>query len=246
MPEDIVIEVKGLRKALAAKAVLNGVDLRIRRGEVLAVIGASGAGKSILLRHLMGLMLPDSGAVLIGGVDITSVGLKQLNKVRSSIGVLFQSGALFDSLNVYENVSFPLRECLGLIDEGKIGRRVKNALDDVNLSGIEHKYPAELSGGMKKRAALARAIITNPDIVLFDEPTTGLDPLLKRAIHALIRKNHKKYGFTGIIVSHEIPDIFEVSDRVAMLHGGIIVEEGTPEALRNSKIPIVREFISPL
>jgi phospholipid/cholesterol/gamma-HCH transport system ATP-binding protein len=208
----------------------------------MAIIGTSGAGKSVSFKCMTGLFKPDSGAVLIGGRDITVMGMRQLNEVRSSFGVLFQSGALFDSLDVYENVAFPLKERTTLKDS-EIAVRVKKALNDVNLKDVEDKYPSELSGGMKKRVALARAIISNPEIIFFDEPTTGLDPVLKKSIHELIIENHQRYGFTGLIISHEIPDIFDVADRVAMLYEGKIVFCGTPEEIIQSEIPEVRRFI---
>ncbi|MBF0317664.1 MAG: ATP-binding cassette domain-containing protein, partial [Nitrospirae bacterium] len=163
-------------------------------------------------------------------------------KVRERFGVLFQSGALFDSFTVYDNIAFPLRERYAL-SEDEIRGRVNAALGEVGLRDVDNKYPAELSGGMKKRAALARALVTRPEIVFFDEPTTGLDPVLKNAIHRLIKQCHKNIGFTGIIISHEIPDIFSVADRVAMLHEGVIVQDGSPLQIINSQIPSVREFV---
>ncbi|MBF0565464.1 MAG: ATP-binding cassette domain-containing protein [Nitrospirae bacterium] len=208
----------------------------------MAIIGKSGGGKSVLIKHLTGLMKPDSGRVLIDGVDITRLGMRELNEVRKSFGVLFQSGALFDYMTVYENISFPLRERLKL-RESDIRPRVFEALRDVDLQGTEDKYPSELSGGMKKRAALARAIITNPSIVFFDEPTTGLDPILKHSIHTLIKDNHARYGFTGIIVSHEIPDIFYVASSIALLHDGVVALSGTSRDMVDSKIPEVRAFV---
>jgi phospholipid/cholesterol/gamma-HCH transport system ATP-binding protein len=238
-----MIEVKGVEKSFDGQKVLNGVNLTIADREVTAIIGKSGGGKSVFLKHLIGLLKPDSGNILIDGEDITRLSGRELDKVREKLGVLFQGGALFDSFTVYENVAFPLKE------KTKLGRkdireRVLQALEDVDLRGMEKKYPAEISGGMKKRVALARALITEPTVVLFDEPTTGLDPIILHSIHKLIIMTHKKYGFTGIIISHEIPEIFEVADRVAMLHNGIIVEVGTPEEIKNSSNPLVRQFIT--
>jgi phospholipid/cholesterol/gamma-HCH transport system ATP-binding protein len=238
-----MIEVKGVEKSFDGQKVLNGVNLTIADREVTAIIGKSGGGKSVFLKHLIGLLKPDSGNILIDGEDITRLSGRELDKVREKLGVLFQGGALFDSFTVYENVAFPLKE------KTKLGRkdiqeRVLQALEDVGLRGMEKKYPAEISGGMKKRVALARALITEPTVVLFDEPTTGLDPIILHSIHKLIIMTHKKYGFTGIIISHEIPEIFEVADRVAMLHNGIIVEVGTPEEIKNSSNPLVRQFIT--
>ena len=238
-----MIEVKGVEKSFDGQKVLNGVNLTIADREVTAIIGKSGGGKSVFLKHLIVLLKPDSGNILIDGEDITRLSGRELDKVREKLGVLFQGGALFDSFTVYENVAFPLKE------KTKLGRkdireRVLQALEDVGLRGMEKKYPAEISGGMKKRVALARALITEPTVVLFDEPTTGLDPIILHSIHKLIIMTHKKYGFTGIIISHEIPEIFEVADRVAMLHNGIIVEVGTPEEIKNSSNPLVRQFIT--
>ncbi|QWR78634.1 ABC transporter ATP-binding protein [Candidatus Magnetomonas plexicatena] len=236
------IKISRLKKILDGVEVLKGVDLAIHKGELMAVIGASGAGKSVSLKCITGLLEPNSGAVFIGGRDITGMSMGELNRIRSSFGVLFQSGALFDSLNVYENVAFPLKEKTRLKDT-EIAKRVTKALSDVHLKDVEEKYPAELSGGMKKRVALARAIISNPEIIFFDEPTTGLDPVLKKSIHDLISENHQRYGFTGLIISHEIPEIFDVADRVAMLYEGRIVFCGTPEEIKDSQIPEVKEFI---
>jgi phospholipid/cholesterol/gamma-HCH transport system ATP-binding protein len=179
----------------------------------------------------------------VDGTDITKLDEKGLDEIREKLGVLFQGGALFDSLTVFGNVAFPLKEKTKLSKE-EIRERVKQALEDVGLRGIESKYPAELSGGMKKRVALARALIKEPRIVLFDEPTTGLDPVIASSIHRLITTTHQKYGYTGIIISHEIPEIFEITDRVAMLYDGVIVETGTPEEIKNSSNPAVRQFIT--
>ncbi|MBF0465447.1 MAG: ATP-binding cassette domain-containing protein [Nitrospirae bacterium] len=236
------IKISRLRKTLDGVEILRGIDLAIHKGEIMAVIGASGAGKSVSLKCITGLFQPDSGAVFIGGRDITGMGMRELNKVRSGFGVLFQSGALFDSLNVYHNVAFPLKEKTRLKDT-EIAKRVTKALSDVHLKDVEEKYPAELSGGMKKRVALARAIISNPDIIFFDEPTTGLDPVLKQSIHELIIENHQRHGFTGLIISHEIPDIFDVADRVAMLCDGKIIFCGTPDEIVRSQIPEVKSFV---
>ncbi|MBA4348565.1 MAG: ABC transporter ATP-binding protein [Thermodesulfovibrio sp.] len=238
-----MIEVKGVEKSFDRQKVLNGIDLTIADKEVTAIIGKSGSGKSVFLKHLIGLLKPEKGNILIDGEDITKLSGRELDKVREKLGVLFQGGALFDSLTVFENVAFPLKEKTKL-SRKEIQEKVLQALEDVGLRGMEKKYPAEISGGMKKRVALARALITEPTIVLFDEPTTGLDPIILHSIHKLIMMTHKKYGFTGIIISHEIPEIFEIADRVAMLHNGVIVEVGTPEEIKNSSNPLVRQFIT--
>jgi phospholipid/cholesterol/gamma-HCH transport system ATP-binding protein len=238
-----MIEIINLEKSFDSLSVLNGVNFKISDREVMAVMGKSGSGKSVLLKHMIGLLKPDKGNILIDGEDITILGRKGIDKIREKFGVLFQSSALFDSLTVYGNVAFPLKEKTKL-NRKDIQEKVIQALEDVGLRNIGKKYPAEISGGMKKRVALARALITEPSIVLFDEPTTGLDPIISNSIHKLIMNTHKKYGFTGVIISHEIPEIFEVADRVAMLHNGIIVETGTPEEIRNSPNPAVRQFIT--
>jgi phospholipid/cholesterol/gamma-HCH transport system ATP-binding protein len=238
-----MIKIMGLEKSFGDLKVLKGLNLKISEKEVIAVIGRSGEGKSVLLKHLIGLITPDKGNIFIEGVDITTLSSKDLDKIRQRFGVVFQSGALFDSLTVYGNVAFPLRE------KTKIGKedlraKVNRALEVVGLKGMGKKYPAEISGGMKKRVALARALIAEPSIVLFDEPTTGLDPIILHSIHRLIKSTHKQYGFTGLIISHEIPEIFDVADRVAMLNNGVIVETGTPEEIRNSSNPAVRQFLT--
>lgn len=238
-----MIEIVNLEKSFNGIKVLKGVNLKISDGEVMTIIGRSGCGKSILLKHIIGLMRPDRGSIFVDDIDITKINVIELNRVRQKFGMLFQSGALFDSLTVFGNVAFPLREKTKL-GKKEIRNRVIQALRDVGLKDIGNKYPAELSGGMKKRVALARALISEPSIVLFDEPTTGLDPIILNSIHRLIISTHEKYGFTGLIISHEIPEIFEVADKVAMLHNGIIVESGTPEDIKASSDPVVKQFIT--
>jgi phospholipid/cholesterol/gamma-HCH transport system ATP-binding protein len=238
-----VIEISNLRKSFGKQTVLNGLNLRIGNEELAAVIGGSGSGKSVLLKHLIGILKPDEGAILIEGLDITRARGRELDEVRTKFGVVFQEGALFDSLTVFGNVAFPLREKTKLGKE-EVRERVMQALEDVGLRGMETKYPAEISGGMKRRVALARALITEPKIVLFDEPTTGLDPIISSSIHRLISSTHKKYGFTGVLISHEIPEIFGVADKVGMLYNGVVIEYGTPEEIRNSSNPFVRQFIT--
>ena len=238
-----MIEIVNLKKGFGKQRVLNGLNLRVLNKELVAVIGQSGGGKSVLLKHLIGIIRPDEGKILIEGVDITGVGGKELDRVREKLGVVFQEGALFDSLTIYDNIAFPLREKTRM-EKYEIDARVIQGLEDVGLREMGDKYPAEISGGMKRRVALARALITEPAIVLFDEPTTGLDPIISSSIHRLITKTHKKYGFTGLIISHEIPEIFDVADKIAMLYNGTIIETGTPEEFRNSDNPYVRQFIS--
>ena len=238
-----MIQIANLEKSFDGQRVLNGVNLQISEKELMVIIGESGGGKSVLLKHLIGLIKPERGKIIIEGVDITGLRGKEIDTVKEKLGVVFQGGALFDSLTVYENVAFPLKEKTKL-SKKTIAERVLDALEDVGLGGMEKKYPAEISGGMKKRVALARALITEPKIVLFDEPTTGLDPIILHHIHRLIIDTHKKYEFTGVMISHEIPEIFEVADRVAFLHNGVIVEVGIPEEIKSSSNPVVRQFIT--
>jgi phospholipid/cholesterol/gamma-HCH transport system ATP-binding protein len=238
-----MIRIVNLYKSFGSQQVLKGLTLEIPDGSLYAVIGQSGTGKSCLLKHLIGLMHPDQGEIWIDGTEITSLRGRALNVVRNRFGMLFQSGALFDSLSVYDNVAFPLREKTKL-KESDIRRKVHERLEQVGLPGIDQKFPAELSGGMRKRVALARALVSEPEILLFDEPTTGLDPVRVNAIHQLVRDLHKLLRFTAIIVSHEIPEIFSLATHVAMLHGGAIVAAGTPTAIQDSTDPIVRQFIS--
>ncbi|MDE2058118.1 MAG: ABC transporter ATP-binding protein [candidate division NC10 bacterium] len=238
-----MIQLIKLYKSFEQQQVLKGVNLTIPRGQVTAVIGRSGGGKSVLLKHLVGLMRPDSGQVLVDGIDLCRLRGKALDSVREKFGVLFQGGALFDSLTVFDNVAFPLREKTKLT-EGEIAKRTMQRLEAVGLADMTHKYPAELSGGMKKRAALARALVHDPQIILFDEPTTGLDPILLNAVHRLILDAHKRFGFTAVVVSHDIPEIFDIAQTVAMLHNGIIVEHDSPDKIMASANPVVRQFLT--
>ncbi len=238
-----MIEIIDLYKSFNGQKVLQGANLKIMDKEVVTIMGKSGCGKSVLIKHIIGLLMPDEGSVQIDGVDITKLHLRELDTIREKLGVLFQGGALFDSLTVFGNVAFQLREKTKL-GKGEIRDKVIRALEDVGLKGMGNKYPAELSGGMKKRAALARALIAEPAIVIFDEPTTGLDPIITSSIHRLIHTTHEKYSYTAVIISHEVPGIFEITDKVAMLYNGIIEEAGTPDEIRNSSNPVVRQFIT--
>lgn len=237
-----MIRVVDLHKAFGGQRVLQGVNLTLETGRITTIIGGSGSGKTVLLKHLNALLLPDRGSVLVDGTDITRIGAAALNAVRQKFGVLFQGAALLDSMTIFENVAFPLREKTKLA-EGEIRKRAEEKLEQVGLAGMGYKYPAEVSGGMKKRAGLARALVMEPEIVLFDEPTTGLDPLLGKSIHELIRKVHAAFGFTGVIVSHDIPEVFKFSDRIAMLANGIIIEAGATPNFLESDNPIVRQFL---
>jgi phospholipid/cholesterol/gamma-HCH transport system ATP-binding protein len=237
-----MIQVTGLRRSFGAQEVLRGLDLEVGSGEVLVVIGRSGGGKSVLLKHLIGLLRPNAGHILVDGVDITRLTRSALDRIRERYGVVFQGGALFDSMSVYDNVAFPLREKTRL-SGADIRQRVEEKLAQVGLEGMGGKNPAEISGGMRKRVAIARALVTEPEVVFFDEPTTGLDPILVNTIHHLIVELHRKFRFTAVVVSHEIPEIFRIADRVAMLHEGVIVDSGSPEAIQASANPVVQQFI---
>jgi phospholipid/cholesterol/gamma-HCH transport system ATP-binding protein len=237
-----MIRIVDLHKSFGGQHVLKGVNLELETGKITTIIGGSGSGKTVLLKHLNALLLPDCGSVIVDETDITVIGEKALNAIRQKYGVLFQGAALLDSMTIYDNVAFPLREKTKLT-EREIEKKVNERLAQVGLTGAGYKFPAEVSGGMKKRAGFARALIMEPEIVLFDEPTTGLDPLLGKSIHQLIRKMHGTFGFTGVIVSHDIPEVFKISDRVAMLMNGVIVETGATSDFIASKNPMVRQFI---
>jgi phospholipid/cholesterol/gamma-HCH transport system ATP-binding protein len=237
-----VIHVENLHKRFGRQEVLRGVNLEVASGEIMAIIGRSGGGKTVLLKHLLGLLHADKGRIVIGGTDITRLRGPALEPVRRRYGVVFQGGALFDSMSVFENVAFPLREKTRL-GHAEIRERVEEKLAQVGLTGMGHKNPAEISGGMRKRVAIARALVTDPEIVFFDEPTTGLDPILVNTMHHLIAELHQKWHFTAVIVSHEIPEIFTVASQIAVLHDGVIVETGPAEAIQGSANPMVQQFI---
>lgn len=238
-----MIVIEDLYKSFNHRSVLNGASLRVEKGEILAVIGGSGVGKSVLLKHITGLIRPDRGTIQVDGQEVTSLRGKLLVNYRERIGFLFQGGALFDSMTVFDNVAFPLREKTK-IKEKKIRESVNEILGHVGMQDEWRKYPAELSGGMQKRAALARALITNPEIMLFDEPTTGLDPVMASTVFTYIRSTHEQIGFTGIIVTHQIPRIFSIVQKVALLSRGVIVASGTPEEIQQSTDPAVQYFLS--
>lgn len=237
-----MIEVRGLHKSFDGQDVLRGVDFSVGKGEVFAVIGGSGQGKSVLLKHLLGLMKPDSGSVLVEGEDICALSGPALYRLRDRFGYLFQGGALFDSMTIFDNIAFPLREKTKLSSR-EIKSKVEEELAKVGLEGMGHKFPADVSGGMKKRAAFARVLVMKPEIVLFDEPTTGLDPVLVDSVHKLILWGKQTYGFTAVIVSHEIPEIFGVADRIGMLSGGKMIQVGSPDEIQGSQIPEIYRFV---
>ena len=237
-----MIKVEGLTKSFGHQAVLRELSLEVAAGTITIVIGRSGGGKSVFLKHLIGLLHPDAGRIMVGGVDITRLSGRALDEVRRTYGVVFQSGALFDSMSCWDNVAFPLREKVRTPPD-ELAKRVEAALAQVGLEGVGAKYPAEISGGMRKRVAIARALVTEPEIIFFDEPTTGLDPVLVNTIHHLILDLHRRFRFTAVVVSHEIPEIFEIADTVAMLHEGRIIEVGPPAAMQASNNPVVQRFI---
>jgi phospholipid/cholesterol/gamma-HCH transport system ATP-binding protein len=243
MAEIPLIQVRNLHKRFGRQVVLHGLNLDIMRGEIMAVVGRSGTGKSVFLKHLIGLVRPDSGQVLVDGEDIHRGGSRTLARIRARFGMLFQGGALFDSLTVEDNIAFPLRERTRTSAE-QIQTVVAETLKGVGLEGVEGKFPDQLSGGMRKRVALARALAMHPEIILFDEPTTGLDPILVRAIHRLIADTQARFHYTAVIVSHELPEIFDIATRVAMLHNGTILEVDTATQFQHSSNPAVQQFIA--
>lgn len=238
-----MISVEEIYKSFDGFEVLRGVTIDIKKGEILALIGRSGYGKSVLIKHVAGLMQPDRGHVFVEGNDMCCLRGKKLQELRSRLGFLFQNGALFDSLTVYENVAFPLKETTNLSDQ-EIRERVLYELDQVGLTGAEQKYPAQISGGMVKRTALARALVKNPEIMLFDEPTTGLDPIIGNTILNVIQTCHQRLKFTGIIVTHEIQEICRIVQNMAMMHEGRILIKGSPEEIFSSTNPVVQQFIT--
>jgi len=238
----VAVELCDLTKSLGGRVVLDGVNLAIQKGETLCIIGGSGAGKSVTLKHIVGLLKPDRGCVKIDGVDVTHTKNGELDAARRKIGFLFQGAALLNSMTVFENVALPLREHERLRDP-EIRERVTAKLALVGLEDAGHKYPAEISGGMKKRAGLARAIIRDPQIILYDEPTAGLDPVIASTINDLILDMQKKLGVTSILVTHDMSSAFRVSNRIAMLLKGKIVKLGSPAEFKASEDPIVRQFI---
>ena len=238
-----MIQVIDLYKSFNGQMVLDGINLTIPTGRITVVIGKSGVGKSVLLKHLIGLLKPDRGRILVDEVDIATLRGRDLLDFKEHFAVLFQGGALFDSLNVFENIAFPLREKTRL-PEAEIARRVRLRLEQMHLSSeVETKLPDELSGGMKKRVALARAMIQEPEIILFDEPVTGLDPPMTNTVFHLIGQTHQESGYTALVVAHDIPEVFTIADQVAMLHQGRIVACGTPEEIQANPDPVVQSFI---
>ncbi|GMT47854.1 MAG: ABC transporter ATP-binding protein [bacterium] len=238
-----MIKIEDLHKSFGDKKVLRGVNLEVEPGESMVVIGGSGSGKSVLIKHIIGLLKPDSGRVIIKGVDISSLKERELYDVRKTFGMLFQGAALFDSLTVWENVAFTL------LRHGKISaeeaRNIASAkLRLVGLSGVEDLMPSELSGGMRKRVGLARAIAHEPEVILYDEPTTGLDPIMADAINDLIIELRERLHVTSIAITHDMKSAYKIADRIAMLYEGKIIGVGSPEEIKNTSNPVVRQFIT--
>jgi phospholipid/cholesterol/gamma-HCH transport system ATP-binding protein len=238
-----MIDVINLYKKFSDNQVLQGLNLTIDTGITQVIIGRSGCGKSVLLKHIIGIIKPDAGQIIIDGKDVTKMAGKELNQLRMSFGMLFQGAALFDSLTVAENVGFNLIEHTDL-DSRTIAKRIKEALSLVGLYGVEDLMPSELSGGMQKRVGLARAICMRPKIILYDEPTTGVDPIMADAVNELIKRLHDKLEVTSIVVTHDMISAYKIANDIAMLYGGEIVQRGTPDGIRNTDNPIVRQFIT--
>lgn len=238
-----MIEIVDLYKSFGENQVLRGVNLKINKGETVVVLGRSGCGKSVLLKHIIGLLKPDKGKIFVDGEDITTFKNEKLYKLRQRFGMLFQGSALFDSMTVEENVALGLREHR-LLPENKIKEKVKEKLKLVGLSELEDLKPAELSGGMKKRVGLARSIAMDPEFVLYDEPTTGLDPIMADAINQLLIELRNKLSITSIAVTHDITSAYKIADRIALLYQGKIVFEGTPEITKSSEDPVVMQFVT--
>ncbi|MHC1711698.1 MAG: ABC transporter ATP-binding protein [Solidesulfovibrio sp.] len=238
-----MIEIRGLKKAFQGQEILRGVDMVVPEGTVTAIIGKSGEGKSVLLKHIIGLLEQDSGEILFQGEPLSAMTRPERRAFRRHLSYMFQSMALFDSMTVFDNIALPLRETERQ-PEAEVATRVTAMAERLELTGILAKFPSQISGGMQKRVALARALVTEPRLVLFDEPTTGLDPIRKASVLELIANSHKQFGFTALLVSHDIPDVFNVSGHVAMLDGGRIVWQGSPEAIAVSDDPVVRRFLA--
>jgi phospholipid/cholesterol/gamma-HCH transport system ATP-binding protein len=241
-PGSSMISVRGLVKRIGSQEILRRIDLDVSAGETLAIIGRSGGGKTVLIKHLIGLMQPDAGEIWIDGQEITGLSERKLAPIREKVGVLFQGSALFDSMTVEENIGFPLREA-GERDPEVIRNQVDQMLDVMELEGQQEKMPVNLSGGMKKRVGLARAIVRRPSCILYDEPTSGLDPVVSDSINRLIRRLQQRFGVTSIVVTHDMKNAFHVADRIAYLHEGRIYFHGTPEELRESRDSLLQDFL---
>jgi len=238
-----MIEIRNLHKSFGANKVLQGINLDIDTGETLVIIGRSGCGKSVLIKHIVGLLYPDEGHVKVEGNLVDEMSMKELYELRTKFGFLFQGSALFDSMTVEENISLPLVESKIKFSIAEMDKKVAEKLEMVGMSGVQKLKPAELSGGMKKRVGLARALITDPDYIFYDEPTTGLDPIMSDSIDDLIKELTEKLNSTSVVVTHDMYSVKNIADRVAMMHEGKIHFSGTPSELISSKDPIIKEFI---
>jgi phospholipid/cholesterol/gamma-HCH transport system ATP-binding protein len=238
-----VIEIRDVTKSFGDRPVLKGVNLDVHRGKTRVILGLSGSGKTVLMKHMIGLLRPDSGAVIVDGEDITKLDRKKLIEVRRKFGMVFQQAALFDSMTVGDNVAFPLREHTTL-DEAEIAKRVKEKLELVELPGIEHKFPSELSGGMRKRVGLARAVVLEPQVVLYDEPTTGLDPITTENVDQMIKGAASRLRVTSVVISHDVGSALNIADDIAVIHEGVIVEDCPASEIRQSEHPFVKKFLS--
>jgi len=239
-----VIDVQDLYKSFAGFPVLKGINLKMMEGTTTVVLGASGSGKTVLMKHIMGLFKPDHGQVIVDGENVSTMSRQRLAVFRERMGMVFQSSALFDSMTVGDNVAFPLREHNPGLSEQEIREKVKEKLAVVDLHDVEQKYPAELSGGMRKRVGLARAIVREPKIVLYDEPTTGLDPLTTESVDEMIIHARERLSVTSVVISHDIGSAFHIGDRIAVINEGRIVEEGTPQEVRKTKEPFTQHFLA--
>jgi phospholipid/cholesterol/gamma-HCH transport system ATP-binding protein len=237
-----MIKVCSLEKKIGQQEILRGVDLEVRTGETLVLIGRSGGGKSVLLKHMVGLMEPDAGEIWIQGQNIIGLNERQLGAIRKKVGILFQGGALFDSMTVEDNIAFPLREA-GERDPKVVHSKVSEMLEVMEMEGQEAKMPESLSGGMKKRVGLARSIVRRPSCVLYDEPTAGLDPVVADSINRLIRRLQQRFGMTSLVVTHDMKSAFDLADRIAYLHKGRVYFDGTLSQLQQSTDPLIQDFL---
>jgi phospholipid/cholesterol/gamma-HCH transport system ATP-binding protein len=238
-----IIQVIGLEKRFGSFPVLTGIDLDVKAGSTLVILGGSGSGKTVLMKHMIGLLKPDNGKVIVDGEAIENFGPAELQRVRRKFGMVFQAAALFDSMTVYENVSFPLKEHRKELSEEAVRALVREKLEIVGLKNVEEKFPADLSGGMRKRVGLARAIVLEPKIVLYDEPTTGLDPITTDYVDEMILDAKRELGVTSVVISHDIASAFKVADNIAFLYQGTIVDQGPPEKLRHTQHPFAKVFL---